>query len=61
MGRLERALDFLKAEFYAAGEEFKATQDKALLRDLHALTGSINEIELFLFDRRITVITDCLG
>lgn len=60
MNRLERTLEFLKAEFYAAGEEYKKTQDKALLNELHALTGAINEVEVFMYDKRITNIMDCL-
>ncbi|SKA88691.1 hypothetical protein [Sporosarcina newyorkensis] len=59
--RLERTLNYLKSEFYAAGAEYKKTQEVALLRELHALTGAINEIETFMFDRRVTVISDCLG
>ncbi|WP_153733486.1 hypothetical protein [Sporosarcina obsidiansis] len=61
MERLERTLNYLKSEFYSAGSEYKQTQDVTLLRELHALTGAINEIEVFLFERSITVITDCLG
>lgn len=59
--RLERALDALKAEFYAAGAEFRQTQDKALLHELHALTTAINVIEDYALGRRVTVITDSLG
>lgn len=60
MTRLERVLEGLKAEFYAAGKEYQETQDKALLDELNALTSAINALEDFMYDRRITVITDCL-
>lgn len=61
MTRLERVLNDLKGEFFAAGEEYKETRNKALTDDLNALTDAINVIELHLFDKKITVITDSLG
>lgn len=56
--RLERTLEYLKSEFFAAGEEWKDSKDTELLSELHALVGAINEIEVFLFDKRITNILD---
>lgn len=60
MTRLERSLEFLKAEFFAAGAEYQQSQDKALLDELNAITSAINALEDFMYDRRITVVTDCL-
>lgn len=60
MSRIQRSIDALKVEFYAAGSEYQKTQDKALLSDLHALTAALNMLEEFAHGRRITVITDCL-
>lgn len=59
--RLERVIDELKSEFYATGAEYKETNDKALIGDLKALTSAVNVIEVHLYNKRVTVITDSIG
>lgn len=56
--RLMRSLQFLKNEFYAAGKEWVENRDAALLEDLHALIGAINELEVFIYKRKITTLLD---
>lgn len=56
--RLKRTLEYLKSEFFTAGEEWKASKDPKLMLELNALVGAINEIEVFLFDKKITNILD---
>lgn len=56
--RLTRSLQFLKKEFYAAGKDWVANRDAALLEDLHALIGAINELEVFMYEKRITTLLD---
>ncbi|WP_342545795.1 hypothetical protein [Lysinibacillus sp. FSL K6-4013] len=58
--RLQNTLDYLKEQFYTAGAEWKETKDSKLLTELNALVAAINAIEVYLYDRRITVITDCV-
>lgn len=58
--RLQNTVDYLKEQFYAAGAEWKETKDSELLTELNALVAAINAIEVYLYDQRITVITDCV-
>lgn len=58
--RLERTLSYLKDEFRECGSEYKETKSSELAEDLHALTGAINEIELFMYGKKITTIMDCI-
>lgn len=59
--RLQRSLDLLKGEFYAAGKDFEKDKTNSnLIGELNALTGAINAIEVYLYDKRITVVTDCV-
>lgn len=58
--RLQRSIEALKSEFYAAGEEYKTTQDKSLVTQISALTSAINILEEYEYDKRITNILDVL-
>lgn len=50
----------LKEEFRLCGEDWKQSQDKHILNKLHALVGAINELEMFIYGRRITTLMDCM-
>ncbi|MEG0259570.1 MAG: hypothetical protein RR595_06645 [Lysinibacillus sp.] len=56
--RLYRTLEYLKTEFYAAGEEWGEIRNSQLIEELHALVSAINAIEVFLYDKRITTLID---
>lgn len=58
--RLQNTLDYIKEQFHTAGAEWKETKDSELLIELNALVAAINAIEVYLYDQRITVITDCI-
>ncbi|MFJ6207325.1 hypothetical protein [Lysinibacillus sp. NPDC092081] len=58
--RLRNTLDYLKEQIYTAGAEWKETKDSGLLTELNALIAASNAIEVYLYDQRITVITDCI-
>jgi len=58
--RLERVLASLKSEFFEVGEMWKAGRNSDILDELHALVGAINEIEIFLFGKRITTLLDII-
>ncbi|KOP72398.1 hypothetical protein AMS59_15825 [Lysinibacillus sp. FJAT-14745] len=47
--RLQNTLDYLKEQFYTAGEEWKEAKDSELLTELNALVAAINAIEVYLY------------
>lgn len=56
--RLERVLISLKSEFLDTGELWKENRESNHLEELHALVGAINEVEVFLYGKRITTLLD---
>lgn len=56
--RLIKSLEFLKEEFFEAGEEWVKTRNSDLFHELNGLLEAINWIEIYLYDMKITSLLD---
>ncbi len=56
--RLEKALIFLKEEYFNAGDEWIETRDSNTFHELNGLLEAINWLEIYLYDKKITSLLD---